>query len=154
MPTDNRSLLERLRALQGQQQGTPDSTLGLQQSMARMRQRMNPVDNSIPQAPDPSSLPPREGTPEGAPTAASHAAAQAAVDAMNARIKANDDAQKAASAPQDAIEAADVARQNQPQYAEGGEVGYDNHDDDYLKNNGMAHGGMTKFPKLKKKLNK
>lgn len=134
MADDQRSLLERLRALQGASQGTPNSQLGLQQAMQRMQHRMNtdpPADGPPPMA---QPMPDDNRPPGvGAPTPQDRAAQIAAVAQMNAQIKAKDDAMKAGNQQQDAMEAADMKRQNQPEYAEG---------------------GMIKFPKLKKRFEK
>ena len=149
---DDDSILAKLRAFQGQSQGTAAQQQGMSDAMARVRQKLNAAQPYQMPPASPSVAPVDASTPPGvgALSPQQKALLQQKVDAMNAGIKAQDDANTAAN-PQDSMpdQPADYLKNNPyKQYAGGGEVGYGSPDDDYLKDNGMAHGGMVKFHKL------
>ncbi len=96
------SILARLRALQGASQGTRQAQNGMADAMAR-------VKNRISNDPQSGVMPPTQAAPSmdrppgpGALSPEEKAVIQQKVDAMNARIKTNDDAQTAKYNQEDA----------------------------------------------------
>lgn len=139
---DEMSLLAKLRALQGAQQGTPDAKIGMMDAMKRVREKMNAPQQGM--APPINPPPPANmDTPPG-PGALSpeeRAMIQQKVDAMNANIKARD-SQQTQDHPEDSEpdQAADYLQMQKQQRQQA---------------MGMAHGGtVERFHKLMQMMGK